>query len=447
MTDERTILWLRDPTELEQLSTRGVVLWPAVEYTVLVFGRAPQKPGYELDPFERAVVGASAANVVSVNEQAKHLDLDVQFVAHLHRHLLERGIFDSHSRPRNVDIAEAEVESHVAIHVYQDPWSGSLWPRFVPSNRRRSVPRGDADRRRILGGTTGAPIEVPVFAVPRPPRELDSPSTDDAIRAARTWIELCERHRLARTDLPHQRSMRIVADTRTEVLLCCPNERVTGARPRILDPFGGPEWSPFVRALMEEARQRTGLMRWLFDEDVRPSPKEDRTAVVEQLDPLGGLHRLEEDWDRATRRRNYRDGVRIELEAIGIAAIASLAEHSSRQPVRIDGQQSLEGLLSKIAWTVGFNEPSRWPQDLSSALDIDQGSFEHRCAALLLRFSPDQHGPLHLLAERCPDLFVLLHRDSSRRSLEALEELRDLVKALASVADGLGTHEPMMKDG
>jgi hypothetical protein len=444
MDDGRPILWLRDAEELAEPAARRTVLWPAIEYTVLVFGREPERQGHELDPFERAVVGASTANVVSISEQARHLDLDVQFVAHLHRRLIERGIFDAHSRPRAPGTATTEVESQLAVHIYQDPWSGSLWPRFVPSDRRRTVPRSDADRRRILAGTTGAPFELPAFTVARPPRERETPSADDAIRALRTWTELCARHRLARIDLPRQRALRVIADTRADVLLCCPNERATGTRPWIQDPFGGPEWSPFIHALVGEARQRSGLAGWLFG--APESSPEANTATGAESGPRERLEHLEENWDRTLKRRNHRRAARIELEAIGIAAVQSLTAHRSREPLDVDGPESLDHLRSKIAWTVGFQEPDRWSRGSDEPTAVDEGSFADRCTALLLQFTPDRHGPLHRLADRCPDLFARLERSSDRWDPPSLEALREVVAALIDVVEQLDALEPTMED-
>jgi hypothetical protein len=442
MDDGRPILWLRDAEELEQPAARRAVLWPAIEYTVLVFGREPEQRGHELDPFERAVVGASTANVVSITEQARHLDLDVQFVAHLHRRLIERRIFDEHSRPRAPGAATMEVESQLAVHIYQDPWSGSLWPRFVPSDRRRTLPRSDADRRRILAGTTGAPIEMPAFTVARPRREREAPSADDAIRALRTWTELCIRHGLPRTELPRQRALRVIADTRADVLVCCPNERATGARPWIQDPFGGPEWSPFIHALMDEARNQAALTGWLFSAGAK-SPETTRTAGGGELGPRERLRHLEENWDRALKRRNHRRATRIELEAIGIAALLMLARRSTRAPTESDDPESLDRLLTKIAWTVGFQGRLG---GFGPEPHAEQGTLRQRCVALLLRFPPDQHGPLHRLADRCPDLFGLLERSADERGMGPLDALREVVAALCDVADEVSVIEPTMED-
>ena len=68
MADE-DLLWLRRPQERDQPPSRHAVLWPAMEYTALVF--VPGAPSAtKLDPFERAVAGAAANGLVENGQQA-----------------------------------------------------------------------------------------------------------------------------------------------------------------------------------------------------------------------------------------------------------------------------------------------------------------------------------------------------------------------------------------
>jgi hypothetical protein len=427
-------LWLRGLDEFAKSTPSRVVLWPAIEYTVLVYGREQVNDADDLDPFERAVFGASAANVVGIVDQAAHLDLDPQFIAHLHRRLIERGIFDHHSRPRDPDRSLEPEETLFAVRVYQDPWSGGLWPRFVPDNERRTLARSDVDPRRVLMGTTGSPTEVPAFSVPHPSAERSTPTSDDAIRVLNDWVRLRSRHQLPGSKMPTNRSARLLPDTQENVLLCCPSERSGSRRPTVHDPFGGPEWSPLIHGLVTQARNQRPFHNWLFNSENEVDPAPQRNEVV--ATPVHQrLCDLVEDWDHLSNRPDRRRETLLELESIAHAALDLLTELAPYEPVSFADQTDFEGWLRKAALTFGFTPEGLEPiGKLRPENTITHSSVAARCAALLSMFPAHQHGPLHELAVHQPGLFGLLRLAGTKANRAGLGQFRQVVQALADIA-------------
>lgn len=434
------VLWLRDANELMKPPSRFSILWPAYEYTVLVFGHSPRETG--LDPFERAVLGASAAGVVSIVEQSEILDLNPGFVAHLHERLMERGFLDDYSTPRQEHGAMAdEDEILTAARIYQDPWSGSLWPRYVADDRRRTVPLStDAGRLRVIIGTTGAPIELRSLYLNRSLPTRTAPSSDDAVRVFSEWSRLQRSHRLRGATLPDKPAARVLPDSLTTVLLCCPSSRGRPGRPQVYDPFGGPEWSPFVRALAGHAEEYSVLRSWLF-----APPENDEAVRTDQSDAdhLAGFppdfgnkaQQLRAILDAIDTGRGWNEQALLELESVGHQALDLLWPIGTQPPQELISSPTLnQTLLGKIALTVGFDTADMpLVDDLGSLVAGERGSLRDRCAALLLLFPADQRGPLHRLAESVPALFSNLVSNGHSNAL-LVDGLREVVQALVSVA-------------
>ncbi len=444
-TEVPPALWLRDAGEMAKPISRFAVLWPAYEYTVLVFGKQPagESGQPDLDPFERAIYGASAANVVGIAEQAEIFDLNPHFVAHLHERLMERGVFDDYGRPHSKRTALQDAEVLLAVRVYQDPWSATLWPRFVVDTSRRTVPvREKRGRVRLLLGTTGSPTEVPALYLREDLPATPPPSSDDAVRAIEQWSRLKRSHKLPGHDLLRDAhpSARVLPDSAEAVLLCCPSERGVDARPRVHDPFGGPEWSPFTRALVQRAQSHPPLQGWLFgpppDEGVeQPLP----AALPDQLRP-SSLHdylaRLVAEAHGASGAPLRGPQIELDLAAIGQLALDMLMEAAPRSELKLAADPEVDSaLLSVIEGTVGF-EPSitRVPTDLALLLRGAPGPLHDRCVALLLLYPADQPGPLHALAQRCPLMFSVLRDDKRHDGRVRTSDLMNVVEALVAVA-------------
>lgn len=160
-------------------SSRRFLLWPARAYRVV----APRVRQRQLNVLQRAIMGLCRTGAHRVDEIAAHLSVHRDLVGHIISELDDRGYLDKHGLPtehgvRVLEEDSFESEEMVAGYVFQDPWSGELWPRFVESLEyceREFNAKGFAS---VLLGTTGKPRRHHLFTVL--PRAQLTPSTPNA---------------------------------------------------------------------------------------------------------------------------------------------------------------------------------------------------------------------------------------------------------------------------
>ncbi len=111
---------------------RRFVLWPALMYRVV----APEVRDRELNALQKAVLGMCRAGTTNVQRIGERLHIHHDLSALIYQELQERGLLGSNGLPteKGRELFEEEtLDAHrmVTGHVFQDPWSGDLWPRFV----------------------------------------------------------------------------------------------------------------------------------------------------------------------------------------------------------------------------------------------------------------------------------------------------------------------------
>lgn len=117
---------------------RWLLLWPALMYRVLV----SEPRSTELNLFQRAALGLCRAGVTNEEAIAARLHLDPNLVALLLRELYDWDHIDSDRNPTDLG-ASVYTEDHEiptqAVAVFQDPFTGELWPRIGDRYARAPV--------------------------------------------------------------------------------------------------------------------------------------------------------------------------------------------------------------------------------------------------------------------------------------------------------------------
>lgn len=108
------------------------LLWPVWGYRVV----APERRERKLNILQKAVLGLCRAGIYSAERIGKRLHLHRDLAAFLILELRERGLLgvDGLPTPEGIEVlCEETVESHrsVAGYVFQDAFSGELFPRFA----------------------------------------------------------------------------------------------------------------------------------------------------------------------------------------------------------------------------------------------------------------------------------------------------------------------------
>lgn len=429
------VLWLRDRAELAGRGLHRALLYPAYELTALVFAREAETD--DLDPFERAVLGSCSAHVVSVDEQAEALSLDANFIRHLQARLRDRGLIDAAGRPtRAVSLAAPKAEQ--AVHLYWDPFSGSLWPRYIRHHRQYKLPltHNDAGRLEAVGGTDGSHHRIAVHRVTLDrEHEPANVTPEDAVRAIRAWSRDLRRYRMAPArEIITGPSVDVVGAW-SLVYLACPVGRAQRSGVWASDPFGSATWPAFTRGLERLVTQRPELARWLGaspGNSRAAGPPQDLVAEVETL-----CARAVREANAARNQHGRKpSGARqalLDLEQVTHRVADQLEVQAPRQ--NADTSRIPASYYAPAAEKYGFALAGQAQFLLTgpSAAHGDAG-LAARCIALLHRYSPDSPGPLHNVAAACPKLFMILAQLASR---DLAKHVADVVALASGLAAGI----------
>lgn len=172
------------PRQHARWSSRQFLLWPAWAYRVV----APRVRQRKLNVLQRAIMGLSRAAVLRVDAIANHLSVHADLAAFILTELGDLGYLDPHGLPteHGLQVLEEdalETQEMVAGYVFQDPWNGDLWPRFVESLDYCELDFGENGFPALLLGTTGKPRRYRTFTVL--PRGDIAPATPTAAAVVR----------------------------------------------------------------------------------------------------------------------------------------------------------------------------------------------------------------------------------------------------------------------
>jgi hypothetical protein len=167
--------------------SRRFVLWPALMYRVV----APEVRERRLDVLQKAILGLACAGKSSAEQIGHRLHIDTDLAAFILLALKSRGFIGPTGQATHSgrDLLEEEtLQSHrlVTGHVFQDPWSGDLWPRFIQhldyAELEQNAKSGFPD---IVLGTKGAPRRHTAFMVmPEQVPHHPLPSAAEILRAS-----------------------------------------------------------------------------------------------------------------------------------------------------------------------------------------------------------------------------------------------------------------------
>jgi hypothetical protein len=162
---------------------RRFLLWPVYAYRVY----APKPKVRKLNVFQKAILGFCRAGQRKVEVIAKSLFLDVEVVRFVINELRHLSLLNpdysltSHGHTLLAEELDQLPTEIVMSYVFQDPWSGKLWPRITENLQYANIEyEGDTKYPTLLFGTKGSPRRHRPFVkrgdqdmVPRTPNALD----------------------------------------------------------------------------------------------------------------------------------------------------------------------------------------------------------------------------------------------------------------------------------
>lgn len=168
-------------------SVRRFVLWPALMYRVV----APEVRDRQLNVIQRAVLGMCRAGTTRVERIGERLHIHPDLAAIVYLELQERRLLGANGLPtkKGRELFEEETleaSTMVTGHVFQDPWSGDLWPRFIERLDYVELQPNSNGFPDLVLGSKGKPRRERAFMMM--PGELAVPPAPDSweiIRATR----------------------------------------------------------------------------------------------------------------------------------------------------------------------------------------------------------------------------------------------------------------------
>ena len=171
---------------------RKFLLWPALMYRVV----APEARPRQVNILQKAVLGMCRAGITFPPRLGEKLKIHADLAMLILSELLQRGLIkpDGLPTPAGNEVFEDEaldMRPPVTGHVFQDPWSGDLWPRFVQRLDYAELDRRENGFPDLILGTKGKPRRERAFMC----RPLDSalPSAPDV----RQILRATHRHKAA----------------------------------------------------------------------------------------------------------------------------------------------------------------------------------------------------------------------------------------------------------
>lgn len=173
-------------------SQRKFLLWPALMYRVV----APEVRPRQINILQKAVLGMCRAGVTSPVRVGEKLRIHPDLAELIMKELLQRALIKPDGLPTAAgnDVFEDEaldMRPPVTGHVFQDPWSGELWPRFVQRLDYVELDRRDNGFPDLILGTKGKPRRERAFMC-RPVDDAVPPSPD-----VRQILRATHRHKSA----------------------------------------------------------------------------------------------------------------------------------------------------------------------------------------------------------------------------------------------------------
>ena len=156
----------RRPRAHTKYTSLEYILWPAWSYRVV----APRVRHRQLNMFQRAVLGLCKAGQQDFASIGQRLSIHPDLAAFILVELSNLGYVDGDGLTTDQGLRVLEDDAHdihdmVAGYVFQDPWTGDLWPRFVEQLDYCDLEFDESGFPKLLLGPTGKPRRKGAFMV------------------------------------------------------------------------------------------------------------------------------------------------------------------------------------------------------------------------------------------------------------------------------------------
>lgn len=160
------------------------LLWPALQYRVVT----PEVHEPMVNVFQRALLGLARAGLRDLADIATLLGLEIEFAELVRddlRTLRYLDQFGAITQAGSAALADGFLDPHrvVVTHVYQDLFTGALWPAAVQSPMLTGARWLTPHRAELDLGTAGNSVPIRPLAVPADGPPPETPAADEIVEA------------------------------------------------------------------------------------------------------------------------------------------------------------------------------------------------------------------------------------------------------------------------
>jgi len=349
-------------------SERVYLVWPAAVWRVV----APLTANRRINILQKAVLGVCRSASYPVNEIAAKLHLHPRLIEEIGRELVGFDWLDqANGRPTSKGLAvleedESAAESLISGWVFQDPFTGDLWPHFARQLQLQEVEPVPNRCRVALLLDTAKGVRKPYAWAPDPPPPPAQPTAEAILAAVRH-----SHHREKLKDSMHlidsdvgEASTEISPDVFSRVTFISDTPEMVGLvtyayladagelEPQICDPFGfgcAPSMWRQLQSMVEEDEAATCAVRVLLErvnakygptwgDNIRFQREAAEAYILEKLSlnakkfPAVFAHLVDV--------QRY----------LVLAQAAGDADQGLLAPVMASCRKTLEALLKEVAW-------------------------------------------------------------------------------------------------
>lgn len=434
---------------------RGWLLWPAWAYRVI----APSFERRKLNALQQAVLGILRASRLSAAELGTRLGIHPELAAFIVYELQSQGRVDDDwgLTSRGVEVLDEQRDASARMvpgWVFQDPWTGELWPFVAPSLEYARTQTNDKGYPMLDLGTTGKPwTQSAWLQFPRGQGQPAAPGPQEIIRAAAASVRLDQRARhlelgghdelepVAMGRVTLERVSRIEelpepvllatyiyapdGDEMTDWYVCEPfgrgpslalrrlidelsrdDDRLCSVLDRVLDKRIGESSSALRRAAQARKIRAKRVLERTFTVDICTLSVS--APLTEMIEGWLEAHELS-DWS-VRRRRGVLASCRVALEHLFRELAQNWPLTGVSERLSRNDRESNAAQIRGAAATLGLDEPPpamcgvKWGHLRSVAEFNDSGSLRAVAVATLLRARDQPDHPLARAAGVAPDL-------------------------------------------
>ncbi len=177
------------PAYRHDWAQRVYLVWPCAAWRVV----APMPSDRRINVLQKAVLGLSRCGSFTVSEIAARLHLHPQLIETIGMELVGSGWVDPKTwRPTSKGLAmlkeeEEAMDSLVSGWVFQDPWTGDLWPFFARQLKlQEAIPASGHGRLSLSLETGKGTIKVYAWCLDSPPSP-GQPATEMVLKAIKLF--------------------------------------------------------------------------------------------------------------------------------------------------------------------------------------------------------------------------------------------------------------------